>query len=67
MMIRRGRMQFFKIAIAAIIVVAIIYLIFSDPTAPKRAKQALSARFTGNKPRERPVLVHGKQNKAKSV
>lgn len=64
-MMRRGRAQFIKIAIAAIIVVAIIYFIFSDPTAPKRAKQALSARFSANKPRERPVLVRGELNKAK--
>lgn len=68
MMMRRGRTQFVKIAIAAIIVVAIIYFVFSDPTAPKRAKQALSARFTANKPRERPVLVQGKfKKKAKRL
>lgn len=59
LMMRRGRYQFIKIAIAAIIVVALIYFIFSDPTAPNRAKQAISARFTANKPRERPVLVQG--------
>lgn len=64
MMMRRGRTQFIKIAIAAIIVVAIIYFIFSDPTVPHRAKQAISARFTADKPRERPVLVQGKSSKS---
>lgn len=59
LMMRRGRIQFIKIAFAAIIIVAILYFIFSNSTAPTRAKQAISARFSANKPRERPILVEG--------
>lgn len=61
LMLRRGRLQFIKIAIAAIIVVAIIYFLFSDSTAPTRVKQAFSQRLTANKFRERPIFVQGKQ------
>lgn len=60
-MFRRGRIQFFKIAIGAIIVLAVFYFLFNNPNAHKRAKQALaiSARFSADKPKERPVLVKG--------
>lgn len=58
-MLRRGRIQFIKIAICAIIVLAIFYFLFSNPNAHERARQAISARLTANKPRERPILVKG--------
>lgn len=60
-MLRRGRIQFVKIAIGAIIVLAVFYFLFNNPNAHKRAKQALaiSARFSADKPKERPVLVKG--------
>lgn len=53
---RRGRIQFIKIAIGALIVLAVFYFLFSDSNTHTRAKQAISARFTANKPRERPVF-----------
>lgn len=56
---RRGRIQFIKIAIGAIIVLAVFYFLFSDSNAHTRAKQAISARFTARKPRERPVFSKG--------
>lgn len=56
---RRGRIQFIKVAIGAIIVLAVFYFLFSDSNAHKRAKQVISARFTANKPRERPVFSKG--------
>lgn len=56
---RRGRSQFIKLGIGAIIGLTIFYLLWSDPNAHTRAKQAISARFSANKPKERPILVKG--------
>lgn len=55
----RGRIQFIKIAIGAIIVLAVFYFLFSNPNAHSRAKQAISSKFTASAPRERPILVKG--------
>lgn len=58
-MLRRGRIQFIKIAICAIIVLAILYILIHNPDAHKRAHQAISSKFKGVKPKERPILVKG--------
>lgn len=56
---RRARIHIIKIVVGVLIVFAVIYLLFSNPDAHARAKQAISARFAANAPREKPVLVKG--------
>lgn len=56
---RRGRVQFIKLGVAAIIVLAVFYFLFSGSKVHHRAKQVISARFQANKPRNRPVHVKG--------
>lgn len=54
---RRGRIQIIKVVIGAIIVLAVFYFLFSDSNVHSRAKHAISARFTGDKLKERPVFT----------
>lgn len=57
---RRGRIYLVKIAISVVIVLAILYLLFSDTDAHARARKAIHARLSANKPKEKPELVKGK-------
>lgn len=59
MYMRRGRIHLIKVAIGAIIVLAVFYFLFSDSNVHSRAKSAISSRFTANKPKERPVFTKG--------
>lgn len=56
---RRGRSQFIKFGICAIIVLAIFYFLFSEPNGSSKVNQAFSAPFRADKQRERPVYVKG--------
>lgn len=56
---RRARILIIKIVVSVLIVFALVYLLFSNPDAHARAKQAISARFVASARREKPVLVKG--------
>lgn len=59
---RRGRAHFVKIVLSVVIVLAVFYIWFSNSDAHSRAKQAIHSRFVAEKPKERPVLVQGKED-----
>lgn len=59
-MLRRGRIHLVKIVIGVAIVLAVIYLLFSNSDAHERARKAIHSRLVANKPRERPHLSQGK-------
>lgn len=54
---RRGRTHIIKLALSVLIILAIIYLLFSNSNAHERAREVISARFTG--PRTKPVFIKG--------
>lgn len=56
---RRGRAHLVKIVLGVVIVLAVFYLLFWNPDAHTRAKQAIHARFSASK-KEQPELVQGK-------
>lgn len=56
---RRARILIIKIVASILILFALVYLLFSNPDAHARAKQAISARFVASARREKPVLVKG--------
>lgn len=56
--VRRGRT--IKIAVGALIVVCILYLLYTTPDAHTRAKEAIQSRFSASKVRETPKLIPGK-------
>lgn len=57
---RRGRIYLIKIALCAIILLAVLYFLFSDSDTHARARKAIHARLRANKPKEKPELVKGK-------
>lgn len=60
---RRGRAHLVKIVLSVVIVLAVFYILFSDSDAHSRAKQAINARFMAKKPKDKPILVQGKEIK----
>lgn len=55
--VRRSRT--IKIVCVSLILIAALYLLFTDSDAPTRAKDAIHSRFMASKPKEAPKFITG--------
>lgn len=49
-----------KLVISVVIILCVVYLLFSNPETHIRAKQAIAARFVAQGPKPKPVYIDGK-------
>lgn len=59
---RRGRTHIIKLVLGVVIILGVVYLLFSNPETHNRAKQAIAARFVAHGPKPEPVYIEGKRN-----
>lgn len=55
--VRRGRT--IKIVVSALVVVCILYILYTTPDAHTRAKEAIQSRFKASRSKTAPTLIPG--------